>query len=91
MFPKEEKGKKFLACKCGYSNRKVKSEMKEEVADEEEIRIVDSDETTNPIVDADCPDCGPTQAEFWSIQTRASDEPETQFYKCQKCKKTWKE
>ncbi|MBR9703137.1 transcription factor S, partial [Candidatus Woesearchaeota archaeon] len=49
MSPKEEKGKKFLGCKCGYSNKKVKSEMKEEVNDVEEIRIVDSDESTNLI------------------------------------------
>jgi len=91
MFPKEEKGKKFLACNCGYSNKKAKSEMKEELAAEEEIRVVDSDDSPNLIVEADCPDCGPTKAEHWAIQTRASDEPETLFYKCKKCSKTWKE
>lgn len=91
MSPTEENGKKFLACKCGYSNKKVKSELKETVDDHEEIKVVDSNDSVNPVVDAECPDCGPTKAEFWTLQTRASDEPETQFYKCKKCSKTWKE
>jgi DNA-directed RNA polymerase subunit M len=91
MTPKEEKGKKFLACKCGYTNKKAKSEMREEVAGQEEIRVVDSDDSPNLIVDAMCSECGPVKAEHWAIQTRASDEPETQFFKCKKCSKTWKE
>ena len=91
MFPKEEKGKKFLACKCGYTNKKAKGEMKETMAATEELRVVDSEETANPIIDTDCPECGPAKAEFWTVQTRASDEPETQFFKCKNCDKTWKE
>lgn len=91
MFPKEEKGKKFLACKCGHTNKKVKSEMKETVAATDEVKVVDTEDSANPVIDTDCPDCGPVKAEFWSIQTRASDEPETQFFKCKECAKTWKE
>ncbi|RKX65519.1 MAG: transcription factor S, partial [Tenericutes bacterium] len=45
----------------------------------------------NPVVEAECPDCGLVKAEFWTMQTRSSDEPETQFFKCKKCRKTWKE
>jgi DNA-directed RNA polymerase subunit M len=44
-----------------------------------------------PKVKEDCPDCGHDTAFFWTKQTRASDEPETKFYRCVKCKKTWRE
>lgn len=91
MAPKEEKGKKFMACACGYSNKKAKSEMKETLEEKEEIAVVDSEQTTNLIVEAICSKCGNNEAEHWSIQTRASDEPETQFFKCTKCGHTWKE
>lgn len=91
LSPKEENGKKFMACSCGYSNKKAKGEFTESIADKEAVVIVDGDESPNPVVDAHCNDCGPVKAEFWMIQTRASDEPETQFFKCKKCGKTWKE
>lgn len=91
MFPKEEKGKKFMACACGYSNKKAKSEMKETVEEHDEIAVVDSDQSGNLKVEALCAKCGHNQAEHWSIQTRASDEPETQFFRCMNCKHTWKE
>lgn len=91
MGPKEEKGRKFLACRCGYSDKKAKGEMKEKPVTNERITVVDSEETVNPVVDAVCNNCGPTKAEFWMLQTRASDEPETQFFRCTKCKRTWKE
>lgn len=91
MSPKEEKGKKFLACHCGYTNKKVKSEMKEELGEGEELKVVDSDDSPNLVVEAHCTKCGHDKAEHWSIQTRASDEPETQFFKCKKCGHTWKE
>ena len=28
---------------------------------------------------------------FWMMQTRGSDEPETKFYKCEKCKHVWRD
>ena len=93
MAPKEENGKSFLSCACGYSDKKAAPSQVTETMnkDEDKIEIVEGTESVNPVVEAECPDCGPVQAEFWSIQTRASDEPETQFFKCKKCSKTWKE
>lgn len=38
-----------------------------------------------------CPKCGNNQAYWWMEQTRASDEAPTRFYKCVKCKHTWRE
>ncbi|MEK6946569.1 MAG: transcription factor S, partial [Nanoarchaeota archaeon] len=30
-------------------------------------------------------------AYFWLVQTRAGDEPETKFLKCEKCGHTWRD
>ncbi len=45
---------------------------------------------TMPIADAECPKCSNKEAYFWTEQTRAADEPETQFYRCTKCNNTWR-
>jgi DNA-directed RNA polymerase subunit M len=39
-----------------------------------------------PIVkDEKCKKCGNEDSYFWTVQTRASDESETKFFKCTKC------
>ena len=38
-----------------------------------------------------CPKCESVEAFWWMEQTRASDEPPTRFYRCVKCKHTWRE
>ena len=35
--------------------------------------------------------CGGKEAYYWLIQTRSADEPPTQFFKCVKCKHTWRD
>ena len=50
-----------------------------------------NDEVTMTTVDEECPKCGHNKAFFWEEQTRASDEPETSFFRCVKCKHTWRE
>lgn len=44
-----------------------------------------------PVVVEKCPECGNDKAYFWTVQTRASDESETKFYKCVKCGHTRRE
>ena len=39
----------------------------------------------------ECEKCGNKEAFYWQIQTRAGDEPMTRFYRCTKCKETWRE
>ena len=58
-----------------------------------EIEIVDADGASeiNPITEAECPECGHNKAFYWSKQTRAGDEPETNFFKCEKCKHQWRD
>lgn len=53
--------------------------------------VVEGEHEVNPKIDAECPKCGNKEAYFWTQQTRSADEPETRFYRCTKCKHTWRE
>jgi len=90
LMPKSVDGKRFMGCSCGYRSDAT-GRMSEEVKIETRIDVVHEDVQTLPLVDADCPKCNHAKAYFWSIQTRASDEPETKFFRCEKCKHTWKD
>ncbi len=95
LTPKKEKNKTILACKCGYQDKKAEefSPIKEKVDNEDnEIAVVGDEETkTLPLTDAECGKCGHDKAYYWTIQTRAADEPETKFLKCEKCSHTWRD
>ena len=53
--------------------------------------VRDKDLDTTPVVPAVCPKCANKEAYFWTSQTRAGDEAETRFFKCTKCRHTWRE
>jgi DNA-directed RNA polymerase subunit M len=89
--PKQEKGKRFLACGCGYTNRKEKAVISEKVEEKEEIAVVEEEQRNLPETEAECPECGHDKAGYWTAQTRAGDEPETRFMKCTKCGHTWRD
>jgi len=92
LFPKTEKGKKVFKCSCGYSDKNMEPpQFKEKLGDEKEVPVVDKEIETLPLTEAECSKCGHTKAYFWTMQTRASDEPETKFFRCQKCKHTWRD
>jgi len=92
LFPKNEKGKKVFKCSCGYSDKKMEApKLTEKVTNEDEIPVVDTEVETLPLTEAECPKCGHDKAYFWTMQTRASDEPETKFFKCEKCKNIWRD
>lgn len=44
-----------------------------------------------PKTRAECAKCGNKEAFYWFVQTRASDEPPTKFFRCTKCSYTWRE
>lgn len=90
--PMNKGGKRVFGCSCGYiADKNHKIEVKEKNKQTKEIEVIDQEIEAKPLVDAECPKCHHKKAYFWSIQTRASDEPETRFFKCQKCKHTWRE
>ena len=45
---------------------------------------------TLPTTQANCPKCDGREAFWWLLQTRGGDESTTQFYRCTKCKHTWR-
>ena len=88
---RQEGAKKVLACSCGYVQRAegTLTDAKEEK--KQELEIADEKDETLPLTDAECPKCKHRHAYFWTVQTRAGDEPETKFLKCEKCGHTWRE
>jgi len=79
--------------RCNYSSKsRVKVKTSEELNERQEIAVVSEKDTQIlPIVGEKCKKCGNEGAFFWTIQTRAGDESETKFFKCTKCKNTWRE
>jgi len=83
-----------VVCKsCGHKEaagdlrlfKEVKKEKKQVVAQEKT-----KDVETMPTANIKCPKCGHDVAYFWTVQTRAGDEAETQFYRCKKCGHNWR-
>ncbi len=86
--------KKDTKCaRCNYKSKtKLKIEVSEKIEASGEIGVItDKDTDVFPITNGDCPKCENKEAYFWTSQTRAGDEAETKFYRCTKCKHTWRE
>lgn len=84
---------KNSACpRCGYTKKGVVDlSSSEKIEKAAEIPVVTKDGSTNPIVKETCPKCTHKKCYTWVMQTRASDEPPTTFFKCVKCTHTWRE
>lgn len=93
MLPKKEAEGAKYSCSCGYSeisgDTKITSETKETVV--EKVQLPSEDDVKMPTCKIECEKCGHKECYFWDVQTRASDEPPTRFYRCVKCKHTWRE
>jgi transcription factor S len=97
---KLKKGDSGLECskeECDYIEKGEKVTQKKKIVTEEEPDFSllafegDEGEDTNPTVKIDCEKCGHDEAVAWMFQTRSADEPTTRFYRCQKCKYTWRD
>tara|TARA_Y100000310_G_scaffold213611_1_gene214553 strand:+ start:859 stop:1167 length:309 start_codon:yes stop_codon:yes gene_type:complete len=88
-----QKRTKFGCPRCNYMSKdKIKVEIKEKVDEQKEVAVVRENEgEVKPIVEMKCPKCKNDKSYFWTMQTRAADESETKFYKCTKCKHTWRD
>jgi len=94
LMPKKDGNKKLLVCSCGYKTKEIdKATIKETVIKKEKkVEVIEKGELeTLPKIDAKCPKCGNKTAYFWLVQTRAGDEPETKFLRCEKCEHTWRD
>ena len=90
----------FWMCKCGYKREvQVNNEIIEEniqkkkKALEENLLVVSEEDKIGvfPKVKKFCPKYNNKEAETWQVQTRSADEPSTHFFRCLKCKHTWRE
>ena len=78
--------------RCTYSKKgKVKLTSSEKIEERKEIPVISEKADTRPIVKQKCKKCKNKEAYFWTLQTRASDEAETKFFKCTECEHTWRE
>jgi DNA-directed RNA polymerase subunit M len=70
-----------------------KSIEKKKEALEKNLIIVKKDDKISVLlkVKETCPKCDNNEAETWQMQTRSADEPSTHFFRCLKCKFTWRE
>ncbi len=82
---------------CGFEKAPSAKAEPEPVAmparkrEERGILIVEESTVGLPTTKAQCPACGHGEAYWWLRQMRGADEPETRFYRCTKCNKTWRE
>ena len=86
----------LLCSSCGHKES-ANVEVKEEIKRKPKAPIMaaggNADESaveSMPTVDAVCPKCNHDKALWYTQQTRASDEPETQFFICKKCSHRWR-
>lgn len=83
----------FVCRKCGFKKKKEGTSIIISKQKEKEIVVVDNEEKMDvlPKVKISCPKCGNNEA-YWVLrQMRGSDEPESRFYTCTKCKYRWRE
>jgi len=92
----EVKLKKGECAKCGYSEiekvEQTKKTINEEEPDFSLLAFEENEgEESYSTIKMDCAKCGHDEAVWWMFQTRSADEPTTRFYRCQKCKYTWRD
>lgn len=82
-----------MTCSCGYKDKEASGELSEKSEKEKTtVDIAEEKDDHLPITnEAECPECGHGQAHYWTVQTRAGDEPETKFLKCPECKHVWRD
>ena len=83
-----------LRCnKCDYSEAAaVRVDAPSTDTSDSGFNVLDESEGREvlPTIKIDCGRCGHDEAVWWMLQTRSADEPTTQFYRCVKCKYTWR-
>lgn len=82
--------------KCRGCGREAKKEIKQLKIVEKKIKskgvvVIEKDTTLLPLTEKECPKCEHDRVYWWLQQTRSADEPPTQFFRCEKCKYTWRE
>ena len=90
MYPK---GTLTICKKCGYEKKKYGSNIVVSRQKRKDVALIEEGHKTNvlPKTKIKCPKCENREA-YWILrQMRGSDEPESRFYTCTKCKFKWRE
>ncbi|MBI2107064.1 transcription factor S [Candidatus Woesearchaeota archaeon] len=91
LVPNKEDPKKIV-CSCGYKSRQKKNlSVKEKMESSRRLEVVDKIIETLPLTEMECPKCEHLKAYYWTAQTRSSDEAETRFFRCAKCRHQWRQ
>lgn len=88
------KGKKLACTRCDFKRDIKKADdytLSSKEKKKNKLLILDEDIKTLPTTRAECKRCKNMEAEWWLLQTRKADEAETRFFRCTKCKLTWRE
>lgn len=96
LVSKEDSGKTVLVCRrCGKVTKKYKPlEIEERLQNkpmEDDVVMVDMPQEALPKTKVKCPKCGHNEAFWWVRQMRSGDEAPTEFYRCTKCRHSWRE
>ena len=86
------KDNKTVCASCGLKLKKrPKLKTSEKIEEKDTVAVIKGgQDEVYPIIEMKCPQCKNKKCYFWTLQTRSSDESETKFYKCTKCKHTWR-
>ncbi len=84
-------GEGFVCRSCGKRTSKKVNIRITTQSKQEDMVIIEDNTPDLPKTNKECKKCKNGEAYYWLIQTRSADEPPTQFFKCTKCKHTWRE
>lgn len=93
MLPVNGSTQKLMRCrKCGEEITSNGNHLVSKTERQEKLqRLIEDEFAGMPTVHVKCPECGNSEAYWWMRQLRRSDESEVRFFRCTKCKKTWRE
>ncbi len=84
-------GNKRQCRSCGsVVDRKMQAKLVTQ-QEKKDIVVFERNDPDLPKIEKECEKCGNSEAFFLVIQTRSSDEPPTRFFRCTKCRHTWRE
>lgn len=97
MRPKKQGEKTVMVCpRCGWITESLEKQdnvIKISLREKKETVVINEREEMKKMstIEAECPKCGHNRAVWWLVQTRGVDEPATRFFRCAKCRYTWRE
>ncbi len=90
-----KKRTRYVCPKCKRAVKgKVKIKTSEKMAEKTKVGLLKEKESNVwPVTTATCqnPKCKNKKAYYWTAQKSTMDESEVRFFRCTKCKKTWRE